>query len=59
MQLEQVNFFVIEYPQADTAEAALAAVRNLEKEEVVESVPEELECLRTPRSGIEDWLSNR
>ena len=33
--LEKYNFIVIKYPQADTAEAALAVVRKLEKEKVV------------------------
>jgi uncharacterized membrane protein len=32
---EKYNFVVVKYPQADTAEAALAAVRKMEKEKVV------------------------
>jgi len=32
---EKYNFIVVKYPQADTAEAALAVVRKLEKEKVV------------------------
>jgi len=32
---EKYNFIVVKYPQADTAEAALAVVRKLEKDKVV------------------------
>jgi uncharacterized membrane protein len=32
---EKYSFIVVKYPQADTAEAALAAVRKMEKEKVV------------------------
>jgi uncharacterized membrane protein len=32
---EKYNFIVVKYPQVDTAEAALAVVRKLEKEKVV------------------------
>ena len=32
---EKYNFIVVKYPQADTAEAALAVVRQLDKEKVV------------------------
>jgi uncharacterized membrane protein len=34
-KLEKYNFIVVKYPQPDTAEAALAVVRKLEKEKVV------------------------
>jgi hypothetical protein len=42
-KLDKCHFFVIKYPQADAVETALVVVRKLDKEKVVEFVPEELE----------------
>jgi hypothetical protein len=42
-KLNKYHYIVIKYPQADTVEAAPVVVRKLDKEKVVEFVPEELE----------------